>query len=586
MLIGYEPGLYAFLILIPFLILYLIRPRHKKLKIPSLMFLIDEKKSKTQLRFLRNILKDVLVIVQLLLLCALAFSVAEPYITLNKEETASNTVIIIDSSASSQAAYQGRTRFEESIKKASEYLQGRISIILASQVPEIVLEHGSRLEASNLLSSVKPADTITNIGAALSAAKELLEGKKGRVVVFSDFITTSPDDNTLVAKRALNANGVQVKFISTYTSAENMGITGLNINKDSFTATVKNYGEQPKEAVLRVMKDEKEINSKSIKIGAHSIEPAAFPTPTGASYVKLDAKDSFLLDNTAYISSPLGEKIKVLMLTNDRNNFLLKALEAANIFNVEIREPPIVKAFEMSHDIIIITDVIKMIVPSDVIDIKKYVESGHTLIVAANENTASLGLSEVLPVKLGKIAEATPVNIKIINAFTKDKDFGTVKKHYTAAASKDAMVIAVGDDDSPIIAEQNAKEGMLFYYGIFDKESEFKATEHYPIFWYTLLNTLLNTEDIKYYNFKLADKPQIRKAGIHEIEGKSIAFNLLDEDESDISRQPQLLEEDRNVFKEKTYAGKVRADIALWLLFGGVALVIMELLMVKWRGEF
>ncbi len=583
--IGYEQGLWAFVVLIPFFILYLIRPHHRKVKIPSLMFLLDEKKSFTQLNFLRNLLKDPLFIVQLLLLLALAYAVAEPFIMLPKAETATNTVLIFDASASSQAESDGKTRFQSALDKAGSYLQGKISIILASQVPEVVLENGGRMQASGMLSALKPFDTTTNIAGAMFLAKDILAGNKGQAIVFSDFVTTSPEDNILVAKRALNAKGVNVDFISTHSKADNMGIVGLDIRKDSFRATVKNYGAEPKEVELQLSKDSKVEQSKRLKIAANSVESASFPTLPGVAELKLDAKDSFLLDNIAFISSPLNERIYVLMLTNDRNNFVKKALEAANLFEVEVREPPIVKAFELSQDIIIITDVAKTIVPSDIIDIKKYIQEGNTLVITAGESLLKLGLDELLPVKLNALSETSSVNVKIINAFTKDRDFGITAKHFSATPLPDSVVFAVAKDDSPMLAQGRLKEGTVFYYGIFDRDSEFKATEDYPIFWFTLLANLMKTADIRDFNFRISERPQFRKTGIIEAEGKKIAVNLLDEDESDISRPAKELEEDIIAFKEKSFTGKARYELSVPLLFAAIALVFLELAYVKWRGE-
>ncbi|MDP7116454.1 MAG: BatA and WFA domain-containing protein, partial [Candidatus Woesearchaeota archaeon] len=361
---NYQPGLWTLLALVPFIILYLIRPKHRKLKIPSLMFLLGENQSKKKVNFFRNLLKDPLILVQLALLLALAFAVAEPFLLLNKQEVATNTALVIDASASSQAMFNGRSRFEQSVEKAHDYVGGKMSIVLASQVPEIILEDGGKLQARNLLRTLRPSDTTTNIAGAMFLAKDILNGKKGQVIVFSDFITTSPEDNVLVAKRALNAQGIQVKFVNIFEPLDNIGIVDMEISNANVKSTIKNYGDAIKEVEINLVKDDAVEESTKITLAGNSVEFISFPTLSGISSIKINAQDPFLLDNTGYVSSPLGEKISVLMLTNDKDNFLRKALEAANIFHVEIREPPIVKAFELSHDIIIITDVTKTIVPS------------------------------------------------------------------------------------------------------------------------------------------------------------------------------------------------------------------------------
>jgi len=581
----YRPGLAALFLLVPFVILYLIRPKHRKLKIPSLMFLIDEKRTKTQINFLRNFLRDPVFLLQLLMLLSLLFAITQPFFFLNKQETATNTVIIMDGSASMQTTFNGKSRFARAQDEAGKYMQGRISVVLAAQIPETLVEHGGKLQAKNIIRTIEPTDTETNLAGAMFLAKDILSGRKGQVIVLSDFVTTSSEDNILVAKRTLNAQGINVKFVNLHSIVDNIGITDMDLTRDSAKLTIKNFADAAKEVSIQLVKDNDVKEEGSLKIAAQSIEPITFPVLPGVSQIRVNAKDGFLLDNVAHISSPLGDKIKVLMLTNEKDNFVRRALEAANIFEIEIREPPIVKAFELDHDVIIITGVSKTIVPSDVIDIKKYIENGNILIVTANNQLINLGLGDVLPVTLEKQEKATSINVKVINSFTKDKDFGSTAAHYKATPKDNSISFAVSDEDSPLLAQIKLNEGVSIYYGIFDKESEFKATEDYPIFWFTLLNDLLNTEDINDFNFRLYDKPQMRNSGVIELEGKKVAFNLLSEAESDISKQSEIIEEDTLEFLEKKFDAKAKWELAMPLLFLGVLLLFLELFWVKWRGD-
>jgi hypothetical protein len=302
--------------------------------------------------------------------------------------------------------------------------------------------------------------------------------------------------------------------------------------------------------------------------------------------VKVNAKDNFLLDNTAHVSSPLGDKIKVLMITNNNNNFIIKAMQAIGIFDIETRAPPIVKAFDLDHDIIVLADIEKTIVPSDVIDIKRYIQKGALVIVAGDEDIPKLGLQDLLPITIEGTGESTGINVKIINEFTKDKDFGTSKKHIIGAPKEGAIVYAVADDDSPMLAEMKVKDGTLLWYGIIDTGSEFKATEDYPIFWFSLLTTLLNTEDIREYNFKLEEQPGQYEQGIHEVDDKMIALNLLHEGESDIGRSSQIIEEDQAAFQNKSFKGFAKQDFSVPLLIIALLFVLGEIFYLKWRGDF
>jgi len=72
-------GLFALLALVPFIILYLIRPKTIEKVIPSLMFLMREKKEAKQLAFLKKLLQNLLFIIQIIALIALALSVWRRY---------------------------------------------------------------------------------------------------------------------------------------------------------------------------------------------------------------------------------------------------------------------------------------------------------------------------------------------------------------------------------------------------------------------------------------------------------------------------------------------------------------------------
>src|SRR3989344_3239529 len=114
-------GLLALLSLIPFIILYLRRPKPQDRIIPSLMFLIREKKMSKRYSFLRRFLVNLLFLIQLLILTGLAFTVAMPFIKLPYDVSLENTVIALDASASMQAK-EKNTRFDEAVKEAKKVL--------------------------------------------------------------------------------------------------------------------------------------------------------------------------------------------------------------------------------------------------------------------------------------------------------------------------------------------------------------------------------------------------------------------------------------------------------------------------------
>ncbi|MBW2987557.1 BatA domain-containing protein, partial [Candidatus Woesearchaeota archaeon] len=148
-------GLYALLALVPFIILYFIRPKPKEMIFPSLSFLVRQKGSIYKSSFLRNFLKDILFLIQLIVLILLAVSVAEPMIKVDQTVITKNTVLVLDISASMSA----KGIFDDVIKNAKGALSNTNSIILAENTPLIALDEGKRGEALEIIDSLRAKGT-------------------------------------------------------------------------------------------------------------------------------------------------------------------------------------------------------------------------------------------------------------------------------------------------------------------------------------------------------------------------------------------------------------------------------------------
>src|SRR3989338_7514367 len=113
-------GLWALSAVVIFIILYLRQPKPQDRVIPSLMFLMSERKELKQYSFLRKLLQNLLFFLQLAALLGLALEIAAPYIRTTYSVTSDNTIIILDSSASMQAKDGITTRFDKAIDEAKK----------------------------------------------------------------------------------------------------------------------------------------------------------------------------------------------------------------------------------------------------------------------------------------------------------------------------------------------------------------------------------------------------------------------------------------------------------------------------------
>ncbi len=578
-------GLYAFLSLIPLIIIYLRRPKPVEKIIPSLMFLIKNQKDTTKHSFFKKLLRNLVFLLQLLALSLMAFSIASPYIITSEAVTSQNTVIIIDASASSQTAVNGKTRFESSINIAKGYLEGKISIIVASESPETILEHGAKNQALSLLQTIEPKDTKTNIEAALYEADSLLGERKGRIIVISDFIVEDINE-LLKVKRILSSKGIDVEFISTWNNAKNIGIIDLIIDKYNTIAYVKNFNDDDAEITAAIVKDGSALETKSKKITAKSTEIFDFGTPTGISEITINSDDDFKLDNTVYISAPEKKQINVLLITNAKTSYLIKALQSSKDVNLQITEPPIVQGIEL-NEIIIISDISgNLILPGTLEEISKEVENGKSFIITAQDDLNQIGVSWLLPVELDEKANNTKACAKVINEFTKqfenNKCFASLKKYFKATPKNNTISVIEADDSSPLAALGERGKGKIFYYGFIDEETDFKTQTSYPIFWNHLLNFLAETGNINDYNFRIHEKPLLGKVGIYE-NGNKIAVNLLDEYESDIAKETIAFDE--TGFVSGISEEKVVLNLDIYLIVFAMIIIFFEIFYIKMRGD-
>jgi len=620
--LGNPIGIWALLALVPFIIIYLIKPRPKDMTIPSLMFLMKQTQKFKQNAILRKLLRNVLFFIQLLLLASLAFSIAAPFIDIPFAVESENTVIILDSSASMQTKVGTTTRFQKAKSLARNSLSGRVSIIQAENQPITLLKNGNFVEAQAALLKARPKATTTNLGDALLLAEDILKEKKGRILVLSDFIQTDGSD-PLVAKRALTAKGNKVDFVDLSSEANNIGIIDLELTKHDTKVFIKNFKDQEQEINVKLIKGTQTLGEEKIELLPHSLESLIFETQTGQSKIILDINDDLALDNILHISAPEKKTIPILLITNEDKSSLQAALEASKDILLAVSSPPLShmvdgKAIKFTNfDIIIIGEVgtegeKQGILKGRFREFQDYINKGGKLIITAQEDLGALAQTdrskkifwELMPVAVKGIGNKTRTCFKIFNQFTEQFEENNCPSesqvYLIAEPSENSIVIASATDRSPMIA---MKED-VFYYGIIDSKSDFSSLSTYPIFWNELINFMVKTEDIRDYNFKTGDaivilEQRVRtpsstirtsrllldENGLYQLTNKKLAANLLNEKESDISKTTDILEQDKQEFQTSTELKTKKIDLDYYLIILAFIIIFIEIIYIKKRGD-
>ncbi len=626
-------GLWALIAVALFVILYLRRPKPQDKVIPSLMFVMQDSKRSKQFSFFQKLMTNLLFLLQLFSILGLSLVAAAPFAKLKYDTTLENTVVILDVSASMQAKENRISRFDTALKEAKKVLSGRNSIIMAENTPLIVLENENTEIALDVLSKIKPRASTTNLGDALLLAKDMLGDLPGRIIVFSDFIPTEGPDISVV-RAALSSEDKLVDFVDVSNNADNVGIIRLEVSKYTSKVYVKNFNGEPKERVLKIVKDDKIITQTKVKIAPNSIENFIFDTPAGISRIELEPKDSLEIDDVAYVATAPKIKNKVLLITNYPNtqqsncgskinlkSNLELALEAAKDIELDVVCPPVLtittndKKIDPYKSDIIITYSINGankrdgIVPGTFEDFESYVNKGGNLIIAAQDDLKDIDMQSLPVVDLkSKINKPTKVCIETVSQITKqfekERCFTTAGSYFGSEAKKGTITFASAGDKTPLIVYGEKKKGKVAYYGILDDASDFKTLPSYPIFWDSLVNFMIGTQDIKEFNYKTGkiiamgeqkiktpsstlttSKLLMDEVGIYEFDNKKIAVNLLDEKESNIAL-PSKIESQKE--RERLLARESKEhDFNIELIILGLVFLFMlaEFFYIKVRGD-
>jgi len=388
-------GLLGLLSLVPLIVLYLIKPKPKEIRIPTLMFMIREKESR--LKFLiKKMVFDPLFLIQLLILILISISMAKPYYISEKIAGSENVAIVLDASASMQAEDVKPSRFYKAVEIAKDVASksGKVSIVLAGEHPAVLLQHSDSNTATTLLDSIKPFDTPTNLVDAMELVRSIV-GNESRIIVISDFVVKG---DIFLEKKLANEDNIIVDFVKVGGDGKNIGIVDLSKVGNTVYVTVRNYDEKAKNVVLKVLNNNVEV----LKVD-RPIEPKYSHLfilenlPLGKNIIKIECKDDFFLDNQAYIYIEKS-KYRVLVLCEKKESYIRQALLATNLVTIDESFLPIIPSLN-NYDIVLVENAsINSFPPGAFEDLIRFVVNGGNLIVASNNFELLKSLEKVLPI--------------------------------------------------------------------------------------------------------------------------------------------------------------------------------------------
>ncbi|MBI4739802.1 VWA domain-containing protein [Candidatus Woesearchaeota archaeon] len=617
-----NPGALVFLgVLIPLIIIYLIRPRPHRKKVPALLFFLKETARIEHRSFFRRLFRDPLILLQILIIILICAALARPFVNVAEEVLTERVFVLIDASASSQVEFGGISRFEQSITLAKERLAKKNTVIVFGVIPEVLGTDLTKEQATNILNGLTPFDTPTSLFDAIIFTRNFVK-PRDRVIVYSDFIESHSTKNYITAKNIVESEGAKVEFVDVSLGekgaarSKNIGIIDLDIKEDKTTFIVQNFNDDAEK--VRIDVPGASLTENLVTIKPNNKEVFAIDTPPGTTEVKIvpqEGHDDFTLDNSAWIVFPKKEQIGVAIVSNKPNKYLQTALSVLDGVSVLIDTPPKIQHL---NQLVIVTDNIEssMILPGTMRDIQRRVNDGATLIVHAQPALFALDFGNILPVALKKgkgFVTNVSSEVQIVQAspITTDVIFGRVDAYYDVEAANDAIVLAQSRDGTPLIALRPVGNGLVVYYGLMPEHSSFHVDIYYPVFWKRILDLASRREDladinrntgdiINFQSLKKIQTPSknlrdtsvvLSEKGAYRVSeagsdkpSREIAANLLSERESDINGE--IIDAKKGIISEAAQGiEKIPLDLSDHFALGILFLLFLELLWIKLRGD-
>ncbi len=580
-------------LLLPVIILYLLKPKPRILKIPSLLFFHSEISKKSRRPLSRTLLRDPLLLIQLITITILVLGLANPYYL--GSAGAGRTVIILDSSASMASIDVSPDRFSMAVDIAKEYIENsdKVSIILVESTPVLLLRDADRQKAIYALQQLKPGATGTALNDAVLLGAGLLGNEKDKLAVISDF---SGQDITQ-ARKIIEAKGISAEYRQVGKGGSNAGIVDAVIDGNNLKFAVKNYDHAEKDVQVNVIqKDSVVWVNRTLKQGSREFFYAA--NISGLIRVSIDPGDDLSLDNRLFISVPEKIKERVLLISDSKDKKTPIALAFNSIPSISMDKVSFDRApRNFDHDMVVLHDYTRNSpLPGMMDDLRRYVEGGGVLVFVAGEELQFMDTGGLMPVTVSEMAEPSSF-VTGNTGLTRDIDFGI--SPYLKATLKEGAVELASSGEGPVLAYRTVGKGKVVYLGINDKWGEFHLLPSYPVFWFNLLK--FSNPASSELNYKtgtvlpLGSEEHVEgpgsafttanlyldETGFYKIGEKTIASNLLDEKESDIS----IKKIDFETEKKGSGANVERKHLETIFSIFAILMIALELYYLKYRGD-
>ncbi|MFC6872361.1 VWA domain-containing protein [Halobellus marinus] len=591
-------GFAALLAAVPVIFLYLVRPDPRRVTLPTVRFLSEAAGTSSSSPLFERLKRSIPLLLQLLAILLFATALAAPYVAVSQSETVEETVVVLDASASMNVEDGGTTRFDRAVDSADGAVTSTTSVVLADGRGSIAIRDGTAADARETLAAIESTDAPGNLRTSIARATSVA-GENARIVVLSDF---AGDSDWESAVRAARARGLTVDLRQfDGGGADNVGIVDREFSGDNVTVSVGNFGDS--EATRRVSLGDAE---ETLTLAPGDVRSVTLPVPAGGGEIRLSPSDSFPTDDVAYVAAPTDAAVDVLVVTNDRNRYLLTALSVIDPVSVTVVEPPnsIPDPPADAYDIVLYSNVD----PEQFGD--RYVAAGREAIAAgggvgiqAGTSMPTAAYGDLLLIAPDRLASNPTLDTPVDDDLTRDITFPPPER-YVSGDLRSGRALVSTTDGSPLIATADRGEGRILYYGYIESASSFKYDFEYPIFWKRSVFALADRESLSELNRATGDRLRfgnettvetprgevrataidVQDAGFYVADGDRYSASLLSAAESDVSAS----EIDSDAAGGPTIRQERRTapdPLTEFVALGIVAVALGELAFLRQRGD-
>ena len=458
-------GLLGLAALVPLIALYFVRPNPGRYALPTVEFLTEGDGDSRQQRLYDRIHVPTVLVLQAVVLIAIPLALAGPQAPLPGDD-GGETVVVLDNSASMATTDEGETRFTRALNVVRETTGDRA--LLVTSAPEPTVRTGERGTMA-----VSVVETDGDLRRAISVAADTGEDPH-RIVVVSDFVDATDWEAAIESVRA-SGNEVTVHRVGGG-GEDNVGIIDLSVRMTEATAVIANNGETEQTRTVTLGSA-----TETITVAPGGVGSVTLPIPAGGGALRLSPGDSFSTDDVAYVAAPSDRTIDTLLVTNDRPRFLMTALEVMDDVRLDTVEPPITDA--TGYDVVIFSNVAPdRVLEGTIEEVRNEVETGAGVVIQAQPDLDAIGYGEMALVTADGVRDQT--DVRAVGSHPVVAGIGFVPTEaYLSSELRRGKVLAVADNDSPMIAVDDVGDGRAVYYGYMGTEAAFGYDYQYPIFW-------------------------------------------------------------------------------------------------------